>query len=535
MATKPPIGLSVVLNAANGADYVWQSDAADPGNRATGINWRTERGSGFMDGSCVLPRDVRGDYLDLRLLNAGQFVGADGSVAYEGILNIAPRSVDTGGHSITPTFIGPIALAQDEPFSEVYADRAFASWGEAPLNRKVSLTGAGRDIATLSWAVDEGLVAALPNQAVGAQSEAELWYQAPSGVNVGQVMYSGTSTTFPAGYEAPTLFAFLDDAGATGESYAETFDATLRTRSLTVARPYVVWRVYANGTADTPTSGANRRITLIAVYGNHGLTTRTNGTEPDALWLSDILTDIARRFVPTFDTSGVQENRTLVKHCRYESMLPHDAWLDLNKYAQWELGVWEDRRLEFRQADLTDYDWEVRLADRGTSTTLQGDDASNLRNGIMVQYTEAGSGKQITLSPDDHDELRDDSVDNPANQWDRRKWGAPYVLSQPCDEDMAIAAGQQKLADDNQPREAGDVTVTGHIRDGAGHWQPYWKPRAGETVAITDFPNARPRRIAATSVNHDSFSMTISVDSTLSDAEAFLDLYGAQLAAANLG
>jgi hypothetical protein len=77
--------------------------------------------------------------------------------------------------------------------------------------------------------------------------------------------------------------------------------------------------------------------------------------------------------------------------------------------------------------------------------------------------------------------------------------------------------------------------VTGHIRDGAGHWQPYWKPRAGETVAITDFPNARPRRIAATSGNHDSFSMTISVDSTLSDAEAFLDLYGAQLAAANLG
>jgi hypothetical protein len=533
MATKPPIGLSVVLQAANGAEYVWTPDAPNPGRRPAGIGWRTERGSGFMDGSCVLPRDVRGDYLDLRLLNQGQFIGADGSVAYEGILNISPRSVDTGGHSITPTFIGPIALAQDEPFSEVYVDRAFSAWGDMSLNRKVAL--AGIDISTLSWATEGGLLAALPNQAVGGTANSEIWYQAPSGVNVETVAYLGTDTSMPAGWLAPTLFDAPTDDGTGGGSSAATFDGLLRVITLTTPRPFVFWRVYALGTAATPAAGANRRISQIAVYGTSGLTRHAKGSDLAGLWLSDILTDIAERFVPQLDTSDVQENQTLIAQCRYESMLPHDAWLDLNKYAQWELGVWENKRLEFRQADLTDYDWEVRLSDPGTTTTLQGDDASNLRNGIMVQYTEAGSGKQVTLSPDDHPELRDDSVENPANTWGRRKWGAPYALSHPCSEDMALTAGQIKLADDNQPREAGDVTVTGHIRDRAGHWQPYWKPRAGQTVAITDFPNARPRRIAATSVNHDSFSMTISVDSTLSDAEAFLDLYGAQLAAANLG
>jgi hypothetical protein len=465
MATKPPIGLSVVLNAANGADYVWQSDAADPGNRATGINWRTERGSGFMDGSCVLPRDVRGDYLDLRLLNAGQFVGADGSVAYEGILNIAPRSVDTGGHSITPTFIGPIALAQDEPFSEVYADRAFASWGEAPLNRKVSLTGAGRDIATLSWAVDEGLVAALPNQAVGAQSEAELWYQAPSGVNVDQVMYSGTSTTFPAGYEAPTLFAFLDDAGATGESYAETFDATLRTRS--------------------------RRITLIAVYGNHGLTTRTNGTDPDALWLSDILTDIPagtcrRSTRPACRRTGPSSSTAV-----YESSSPTTP----------------ARPQQVRALGTR------RLGEQAAPVRARRPDRLRLGSPARRQRHHHPPGRRREEPPQRHrrpvhrGRVRQAARSPPTTTTScattpsrtrrtsgaARKWGEPLVLSAALHREHGDRRGTAEARRGQRSRkEAGDITIVGHVRDRAGHWRPAHEMRAGQTVALLNFPNPRP-------------------------------------------
>jgi hypothetical protein len=323
MAVKPPIGLSAVLRAPNGAESLWDAHAPDPERRPSGMAWRTERGSGFMDGSCVLPRDVRGDYLDLRLLNEGRFVGADGSIAYEGILNIAPRSVDTGGHSITPTFIGPIALAQDTPFSEVYVDRAFASWGDMPLNRKVALTVANSfDIATLSWATEGALFAALPNQAVGGTANSEIWYEAPSGVNVETVAYVGTDTAMPAGWLTPTLYDAPADDGTGGGTSAATFDGLVRVITLTTPRPFVFWRVYALGTAATPAAGANRRISQIAVYGTSGLSRRSNGSDLAGLWLSDILTDIANRFVPQLDTSGVRENTTLIEQCRYESMLP---------------------------------------------------------------------------------------------------------------------------------------------------------------------------------------------------------------------
>jgi hypothetical protein len=43
------------------------------------------------------------------------------------------------------------------------------------------------------------------------------------------------------------------------------------------------------------------------------------------------------------------------------------------------------------------------------STTLQGDDAADLRNGIVVVYDDVLTGLTERLTPDDYDELRDDS------------------------------------------------------------------------------------------------------------------------------
>jgi len=42
--------------------------------------------------------------------------------------------------------------------------------------------------------------------------------------------------------------------------------------------------------------------------------------------------------------------------------------------------VYEKRRLEYRPIDLSDYDWEVRLSDPGTTVSLQGDDSAHLCN-----------------------------------------------------------------------------------------------------------------------------------------------------------
>jgi hypothetical protein len=73
------------------------------------------------------------------------------------------------------------------------------------------------------------------------------------------------------------------------------------------------------------------------------------------------------------DTSGVQTNNYVVQHCAYrDPTFPYDAFLDLNKYALWHLGVWDNRQLVYRPYDLTDYDWEIRTDDPGTTFSPQG-------------------------------------------------------------------------------------------------------------------------------------------------------------------
>jgi hypothetical protein len=548
MAPRPALGLSVVMRGPGGDESTWRSNAPRPGDRPTGLNFRTERGSGFVDGGCVLPRDVRSDWVDLGLLNETQFVGADGFIAYEGALANTPRSMDSSGHSISPSFVGPIALAQDRTFSEIYVDRDLSRWGPASVARRLSL-------AATFGPVDASVQ---PDTTTGAPSLAqeiggpwtvapglpivEAWYDAGAGLQIGSVYYAWKKNANVNNADANWnwwVYAAPDDLATATDGSGNLRGAGPGTGTLatTGTKRFVFVELFYNAGAGGA-AGVVYAIywTCLAVYGNHGLTKQGAGsaTTAPALYLSDILINIFNRFAPQIDTSGVQQNTTLIEQCVYRDQFPHDAALDLNKYTLYELGVWENKRLQFEPADLTDYDWEVRLSDPGVTTTLQGDDAKDLRNGLAVQFTEAGSGKLRTLSPDNYPQLRDDSVENPANAWGRDKWGAPYVLSAPCTENMALAAGQQKLAEDNAPKEAGDITVTGHVRDRAGHWQPAYKMRAGETVAITDSANPRPRRISQTSYGHDGYQQTVSVDNSLNEVEAFLDFYGAGLQAANL-
>jgi hypothetical protein len=92
-------------------------------------------------------------------------------------------------------------------------------------------------------------------------------------------------------------------------------------------------------------------------------------------------------------------------------------------------------------------------------------------------------------------------------------------------DDGAAAAqiGRIALAEFNLPKAPGTITVTGHIKDRAGHWQQGWRVRAGDTVAITDHPNDRPRLVTETTWDHDSKTLTISVEGPAHRLDAVLD------------
>jgi hypothetical protein len=434
-------------------------------------------------------------------------------------------------HSIGVTLAGWMAHAKDRKFQEVYVDRTVSRFGPAPLSQRAAQLLAGVSLGDLSWSQDGGgLVCALPNQAIGAASAADAVYQAPPGVTIAALGYRGKSISLPGSW---TNTIIARDSGS--DTYTPTLDDTLRTLSLTTARTSLDFEVYTNGAAATPAAGSSVAYSKLAVYGGHGLTLTTGDTsEPPGIILSDILTNVARRWCPLLDTSGVQANTYVVQHCAFwERTTPYDAFLELNKYALWHLGVWEGKRLDFRPYDLTDYDWEIRTDDPGTTFAPQGPSTDGLFNGIVVTYTDPLTGVAGTLTPDVYTDLADTSSDNPWNQhgiqhWDEIQLTAPALL------DQALQLGRAALAERNSPKNPGTITVRGYIRDRAGNLKPVWKVRAGDTISVTNFPNDSPRLIVETDYDHESKTNSLAIDRPFATLDAYLDRQTNALQAAGL-
>jgi hypothetical protein len=97
----------------------------------------------------------------------------------------------------------------------------------------------------------------------------------------------------------------------------------------------------------------------------------------------------------------------VIQHLAFnERTYPYDAFLEINKFHLWHLGVWEGKRLDFRPYDLTDYDWEIRTDDPGTTFSPQGPSTEDLFNGIVVTYTDILTGVVTDVTPDDSVDAR---------------------------------------------------------------------------------------------------------------------------------
>lgn len=270
----------------------------------------------------------------------------------------------------------------------------------------------------------------------------------------------------------------------------------------------------------------------LAVYGAHTVPLR--GADPKGVFASDIIKDICTRFCPKINPGQVTPTSFVIPHLSFlNDTAPYDGFLKVNKYHRFGLEVYENRTLRFAPIDLTDYDWEVRLDDPGTTVQLQGDDAASLANGIVVHYTDLATGRSSRLDPVALPALGDPNPDNPANRAGIRKWTS-LTISSPTTQTGASQIGAAYLAEFNQTQSPGTITVSGHIRDRSGHWQQGWKVRSGDRVAVTDLPNDRPRLITNTDWQHDAKTLSISVDSSFKRLDAVLARFDVALAASNL-
>jgi hypothetical protein len=107
-------------------------------------------------------------------------------------------------------------------------------------------------------------------------------------------------------------------------------------------------------------------------------------------------------------------------------------------------------------------------------------------------------------------------------------------LSTPTTPGQAREIGRLALLDLVRPKAAGAITVRGHLRDRAGNWQQAWKPRAGDTVSLTNLPNDAPRLITETAYDDETKTLTMTLDAPASALDALTDRISTALQAAGL-
>jgi hypothetical protein len=536
MATeRPPLGLQAELVYPDGTTVRWDSDSREAKDTPMGLSFKTQRYTGFADATFTLPRLPGRDYPDLGLLDAINLVGYDGSVAYEGWAGSIPRSLQQTPQ-VALQMQGWMQHAKDETFVECYVDRDLSKWVGPSRSRLVELVAGNFSVGSSGQVFDAsgtpGVELALSDSwASPYKPLAEaLWAPAP-GITLGAIYYNVLGVSVAIGEPNWNLYAGL----ASNDDLA----------SPTSKRITGVESGYVTGEGpvgflqffETTTPGGTQGATFYAhmgsaVYGAHGLTRR--GSDPGGFYVSDMMANIASRWTPKLDTSGIEDTTFVVPHASFlDDTAPYNAWQTLNAYHRWEMAVYEGRKLLFYPNDLTDYDWEVRASDPGTTFQLQGDDYTHLCNGVTVRYTDLNTGYETRLSPDDFAELRDESPDNPANLNSRRLY-TPMSLSVPTTQEAALQIGRTYLAEFNQAQAPGAITVQGHVRDRAGHWQQAWKVRAGDRLLISDLSNDAVRVVGETSWDHDSKTLTIAVDSSLKRLDPILARLGVAIEASNL-
>lgn len=539
--TLPPLDLAVEVVDAAGVRTIWHPGDANAGNRPQGLSFNTKRGDGFAEASVTLARRIDRDYVDLNLFDDSTFFGADGSVAYEGRIAAQPRSFDTG-HSISVQLAGYMAHARDQPFTEVFVERDLSAWTTPSRSRQATLLTANNSLNDFEVGRDTtNSLPALILKIDGAWASpyaplTEALYDAGPG---SQIASFYMVTEGGAGVASNASFNLFIQGGSTDAapdvSSADLWAGTNTTVNQAIGPRRYITASFSYATTPGGADGFAGRMFLnnLTLFGNHGITP-IGDAQPLGYPASEVIKYIAKKYCPMLNTRGVQATTWPIPHLVFKDPTdPYDAFLAVNAYHLWELGVWENKTLTFGPTDRTDYDWEVRLSDFGVTVNLQGDSTEDLANGIIVDFADVATGSKVTLFPDSTVELQDPSQENPATRHGLQRW-TKISLSSPTTGAAAIQIGRAALAEFNAPKAPGTITVTGHVRDRAGHWQPGWKVRAGDMVAITDHPNDSPRLVTETAWNHDSKQLTITVDSSAKRLDAVLDRIGLALTAGGL-
>jgi|GEM_PF-1736529 len=549
--------LALSITHQDGSVTRWGGDEPDAGNIPSGLKFGTTIPGGFKDCSCSLARRIDIDYPDLQLFDGVRVYGPGNETVWEGRQQQFPRD-HADAFSIAIGAVGWSAhLEDDASFREIYVDRDITQWAEASVQRQATLNA-----SLLSWqagtviADNTGGIPALQTLVTGAWSAvgvpiSEPWYSS-QGIPIAALYYAwkrGPNIDNTDVNWAWQPFLSTDDAASSLDLTGNLRAAGPSSGTLTATgrRLYAAVQICYNASG-TPVAAGNDGQqysilwTCLAVYGTHGLTKRGTNTASGAqgFYASDVIADIVRRNAPklTFTTGAagtIEPTTFVIPHLVFKTPgTGADAVALVNGYHLFDWAVWERKKFYWQRTDAdTATVWEARLSD-GAQVSLEGDQATDLWNGVVITYTDPLGIQRLAGPPGsgcdtENAALADSSVTNPVNVAGLRRW-APLNLSVVTDANGATQLGAVWLAEHILPQKRGQIILTGRatcVQAGTRGAQlgdrPAWAVRAGDYIRLADHLSDEPRKIIETAYDDDARTQTLSIGTTPFKLDAILE------------
>ena len=534
-----PFRLSANVKHRDGGITRWAADDIDPENQPGAITFGTVNPGGFGTFSHTLPRGLEPG-VDENLLDSITYRGPGGQVAYEGRLHRLPRTAGDD-RLVTPQGVGWSSHLSDfRAFRELYVDRTTSRWRGMGAKRKYDLMNASygvNDGAALQDSVTPAIQTAL-QQPWTTQAQCEAWYDG-GGIPLGAIAYfwqrnnlDYTDTNWEWGVR-------LEDAD---DSFSGDTTGSLRAAGASygylsavgATRRFALAYLYNGHTVSGDRINAIDWTNLI-VYGDHGLARR--GAEPNAgFFASDIIRDVIQRTSPRITIGDLAENGFIIPQAAfYEPTTATDVILKMNAYALNDWFVWEDRVFSMVSPDPVNLTWNARVYGQGSNAKVkaEGDDVLQMASSAYVFYSDpwgrpkvyGPTGGLFCTSTSDY--LLGDGSD----PYSLQGIDAPLTLNVPdrITDEAALQIGRIWLAEQNAPTRSGTIDISGFIDHPTEGPVPCWRMRAGDYIRLVDRTGDIPRKIVSTSYNHQSRTVTCTLQAgPLFRVEGLLQRLGVQ-------